>query len=149
MMQSPSTIHSYHAHIYYDPATTRAAAEQLREDVAARFRVQLGRWHDRPIGPHPAATYQIAFDAGLFASLVPWLMLNRRGLTILVHPNTGRPRDDHAIYPLWMGEVLPLKLDILPESSEERDPIVPNTGPTQDRQGRDSNDGSREVLQHP
>jgi aromatic ring-cleaving dioxygenase len=134
MMQATSTIHSFHAHIYYDPITTRAAAAELRDEIATRFQVQLGRWHEHPIGPHPAATYQVAFAPELFASIVPWLMLNRRGLTVLLHPNTGRPRDDHAIYPIWMGAMLPLKLDILPETSATHDPIVPNT--TQAEEGR-------------
>ena len=40
--------------------------------------------------------YQIAFPRGLFASFMPWMMLNRDGLDILLHPETG---DDYAITP--------------------------------------------------
>jgi DOPA 4,5-dioxygenase len=46
---------------------------------------------------------------------VPFLALNRQGLTVLVHPESGRPKADHAHHALWMGAVLPLKTDILPE----------------------------------
>ena len=123
-------IASYHAHIYYDPATTRGAAERVREGIAGRFLVQLGRWHDKPVGPHGQAMYQVAFDTGVFASLIPWLMLNREGLTVFVHPNTGAPRADHATHALWMGEILPLKTDMLPERETEAEPpVVPNTAP--------------------
>ena len=31
------SIAEYHAHVYYDPATTRGQAERLRQRVAAEF----------------------------------------------------------------------------------------------------------------
>jgi len=109
-------ISSYHAHVYYDPATKDVAAV-LRQWVEERFIVRMGRWHDVPVGPHPQAMFQIAFAAELFPTLVPFLMLNRSGLTVLVHPETGRPRDDHLLRSIWMGAVLTLNGDILPEIS--------------------------------
>jgi DOPA 4,5-dioxygenase len=117
------TVTGYHAHVYYDPATTRAQAAWLRAEVEARFPAALlGRWHDAPVGPHPAAMFQIAFPVALFATLVPWLMLNRRGLTVLVHPETDAPRADHLDRALWMGQVLPLDASVLPERRGMRDP---------------------------
>ena len=121
-------IVSYHAHIYYDYDSSRAAAEKLRTSIGERFRVQLGRWHDQPVGPHPRAMFQVAFDKELFAGLIPWLMLNRDGLTVFVHPNTNRPRADHAKYALWMGEVLLLDVSGLPENAEKPEgPVQANT----------------------
>jgi DOPA 4,5-dioxygenase len=123
------SIVSWHAHVYYDPVSTRAQAGHVREGVAARFEVQLGRWHDIAIGPHTSAMYQIAFDVAVFAALVPWLALHREGLSVLVHPNTLAPRADHLIHALWLGPPLPLRGDTLPESSAPADetPVVPNT----------------------
>jgi DOPA 4,5-dioxygenase len=110
-------IHAYHAHVYYDPTATREKAGQLREWIEERFPdVRMGRWHDVPVGPHPTAMYQIAFETALFPLIVPFLMLNRQGLTVLVHPETGRPRDDHLIHAVWMGEVLELNGTVLPET---------------------------------
>jgi DOPA 4,5-dioxygenase len=111
-----NAIHAYHAHVYYDPEHTREAAAQLRAWVEERFTVRMGRWHDVKVGPHPQAMYQIAFEPALFPALVPFLMLNRQGLTVLVHPETGRPRDDHLIHSLWLGAVLELNGAILPET---------------------------------
>ena len=83
-------ITDYHAHVYYDPANSRDRAERLRERVAAAFpQAKLGRWHDELVGPHPQSMYQIAFPTEMLAAFVPWLMLNRDGLTILLHPETG------------------------------------------------------------
>ena len=44
--------------------------------------------------------------------------LNRDGLTVLVHPNTGRDRDDHTLHATWMGAVLPLDVSVLKEEGE-------------------------------
>lgn len=125
-------IHSYHAHIYFDPASTRAAAETLRQQIAERFAVQMGRWHEVPVGPHSQAMYQVAFTTGLFASFVPWLMINRGNLNVLVHPNTLAPRDDHLQHALWLGERQPLIDKVLPMhiDAAEESAIVVNTSPT-------------------
>ncbi len=128
-MQDIDAITSYHAHIYYDEAT-RPVAARIREDISDRFSVQMGRWRDEPVGPHVRAMFQIAFDVALFPKLVPWLMLNREGLAVLVHPNTEHPRDDHVLHALWMGEVLDIKEDVLREARPDRETIVPNTAPT-------------------
>jgi len=82
-----------------------------------------------PIGPHTAATYQIAFDVDVFADLVSWLALHREGLSVLVHANTLAPRADHLIHALRLGPQLPLRVDMLLESIAAADetPVVQNT----------------------
>lgn len=108
----PARISGFHAHVYYAPAT-RPEAERLRDGIAAAFSVKLGRWHDRPIGPHPIAMFQVAFDVAEFRRLVPWLMLNHAGLGILIHPLTGDDLADHTDHALWLGTALSLRLDQL------------------------------------
>jgi aromatic ring-cleaving dioxygenase len=110
----PAIIRDYHVHVYYDPATTRAIAERLRERVAAAFpQAVLGRWHDALVGPHTRSMFQIAFPREMFAAFVPWLMLNRDGLTMLLHPDTGDALVDHTAHAAWFGAVLPLRLEAL------------------------------------
>jgi aromatic ring-cleaving dioxygenase len=108
----PTEITGYHAHVYYDDAS-RALAAQFRERVAEVFPVTLGRWREAPIGPHPQAMYQIVFTPAQFSEVVPWLMLNRAGLVILIHPETGDDLVDHRDYALWLGERLSLRLEFL------------------------------------
>jgi aromatic ring-cleaving dioxygenase len=110
----PGIIRDYHAHIYYDPTSSRDRAARLREQVAAAFpEAKLGRWHDELVGPHTQSMYQIAFPRTMLASFLPWLMLNRDGLTILLHPGTGNDYADHSDHAVWFGAVLPLRLDVL------------------------------------
>ena len=122
-------IASYHAHVYFRPEAERDAAMAVREAVGARFPVRLGTVWNRPVGPHSRAMFQIAFEPGLFAFLVPWLMLNNHGLSILIHPNTNNPRRDHLSDAVWIGAPLPLTGEVLPEDQEADLAGPPNTRP--------------------
>ncbi len=107
----PAAIGAWHAHIYYDPNATKERAAALREKIAQAFPAAvIGRWHDENVGPHTRSMYQVAFPHDLFATLVPFLALNRDGLAILIHADsTGDHAADHTDHAIWMGEVLPVK----------------------------------------
>jgi aromatic ring-cleaving dioxygenase len=114
MNADPAAITHYHAHIYYDPATTRDSAARLREEIAARFAdAVVGRWHDELVGPHLRSMYQVAFPASMLSTFLPRLMLNRNGLTVLLHPESGNAYLDHTEHAAWLGEKLPVLLDAL------------------------------------
>ena len=102
----------YHAHVYFD-AASRDKAWALRERVGKALPVAVGRFHEKPVGPHPRFSFQVAFTPEQFSTVVPWLMLNRDGLTVFLHPETGDALTDHAERALWMGEIWPLNLDAL------------------------------------
>ena len=57
--------------------------------------------------------YQVAFAAEEFPLFVPWLMLNRQGLNILVHPLTQDSVADHTNFALWLGSPLELRVEVL------------------------------------
>ncbi|HXO01616.1 MAG TPA: DOPA 4,5-dioxygenase family protein, partial [Stellaceae bacterium] len=44
-----------------------------------------------------------------FAGLVPWLMLNRNGLNMLIHPLTDDAVRDHNRDGLWLGTPVALR----------------------------------------
>ncbi len=106
-------ITSWHAHVYFDPATTKDTAATLREWISSRFEVTMGRWHEVNVGPHTQAMYQVAFSNDVYPDLVPFLTLNRMDLVILVHPNTGNDYADHMHHAMWMGKVLEIDGSVL------------------------------------
>ena len=110
--KNPSSITGYHAHVYFY-ADTRDEARAIREAVEARFEMRMGRWHEKPVGPHPCWSYQIAFAPEQFAEVVPWLALNRRGLIVFIHPETGDDLADHTKHAIWMGDRQELELEAL------------------------------------
>ena len=105
-------VKGYHAHVYYDPAT-RPIAERLRGTIISKFAVEPGGFSDEPIGPHPISQFSVIFRSDEFQKIVPWLMLNREGLDVLVHPLTESSYDDHSKNALWLGKPVPMRLDIL------------------------------------
>ena len=106
-----SRIQSWHAHVYFD-AASRDSAWALREVVTAQFgdRVEMGRFHEREVGPHPRWSYQIAFAPAQFSDVVGWLALNHGALDVFVHPNTDDELRDHRDSALWLGRAHPLDL---------------------------------------
>ena len=110
----PAQIRAYHAHVYYEDPASRALAGVLRDRLAEAFPdALLGRWHDQPVGPHVQSMYQVAFPADRMPAILPFRMVNRQGLTILFHPETGNDYDDHVHHAAWLGAVLPLNAHVL------------------------------------
>lgn len=105
-------LKGYHAHVYYD-AATRPIAARLRDTIIAKFAVEPGAFSDEPRGPHPISQFNVIFETPEFQNIVPWLMFNREGLDVLVHPLTESNYDDHSKLALWLGTPVPLRLDRL------------------------------------
>ena len=108
-----SAIYGYHAHIYYHDEDERGRAAVIREGIESAFEVRMGSWRDEPVGPHSVAMFQVAFSIEVFAEIVPWLMLNHAGLSVLIHPETGDHVPDHRDFPIWLGEKLALNVSFL------------------------------------
>ncbi len=125
MANSTGVIQNFHAHVYYDPVTRETAA-RVRDALAERFTVELGRWRDEPVGPHPQSMYQVKFAPAEFGNLVPWLMLNHAGLAVLIHPSTDDEVGDHTHRALWLGEKLELNIEFLRQfvAKTQRGPSV-------------------------
>jgi DOPA 4,5-dioxygenase len=107
-----STIENYHAHVYYDSAT-RGQALALCEAAGKTFGVKVGRMHDNPVGPHPRGSCQLTIGREQLSDVLPWLVLNRNGLTIFTHAQTGHALKDHTDHVIWLGPSEPLNLAAL------------------------------------
>ncbi len=86
-------IEDYHAHVYFD-AASREAAWALRELIEADLDIQMGRFHEKNVGPHPRWSYQVLFGPDQLDSVVPWLMLNRGEFTVFLPRERGH---EHTI----------------------------------------------------
>ena len=104
-------IRGFHAHVYFD-AETVETARGICEAVRDKFGAEMGRMHEKPVGPHPMWSCQLAFGPEKFSDITGWLALNRRGLTVFTHPDTGNDLEDHRDHAIWMGAMPSLKLDI-------------------------------------
>jgi len=97
-------IKGYHAHVYFD-ANTINQARTLCELAAQLFALKMGRVHERPDW-----SCQLAFGPELIGEVLPWLALNRKGLVVFLHPDTGDDLLDHTEHAIWMGAMRPLDL---------------------------------------
>ena len=111
-----SKITGYHAHVYFD-AADREKARELCAAAGRIFPLRVGRMHDKPVGPHPRGSCQLAFEARLFGEVVPWLIEHRGGLTVFAHAESGDARRDHTEHVLWLGPSETLNLAALSSRS--------------------------------
>ena len=107
-----STVSGYHAHVYFD-AADRESAHQLCTEAGRTFGLTVGRMHDKPVGPHPRGSCQLAFGTERFGEIVAWLVVNRGGLTVFAHALTGDALKDHTDHVLWLGPSESLNLAAL------------------------------------
>jgi len=106
-----ASIRDFHAHIYYDPEEV-GLAKQLAASAQARFPIAVGHFHLRPVGPHPRGSVQLTVPREAFGDLAQFLALNRGGLTIFAHAETGDDLADHTEHVIWFGSSERLDLSI-------------------------------------
>lgn len=104
-------IENFHAHIYFD-ADEVEAARALAEEARVLFGVAVGRFHERPVGPHPRGSCQLIVATERFGDFALWAAVGRRGLTLFAHASTGDDRADHTHNVVWFGPSERLDLSI-------------------------------------
>lgn len=107
---SKDQITDFHVHIYYDQSTLELA-QRIGEEASQAYDLPLGRFHTKNVGPHPRWSVQLSVPKAIYGEVISWFCLNRQGLTIFTHPNTGQSLEDHRDRAIWMGECLELNLE--------------------------------------
>ncbi len=94
-MNSCSPLTQFKATTLISISTIQSSAlkqKKLRDEIAQQFPVLVSRLVNWPVGPHVKPMFQVNFPPAEFGSLVPLRIVKRRGLSVLIHPNSGRPR---------------------------------------------------------
>lgn len=104
-------IMDYHAHLYYDQSEHQKALEVVEKAKNIDI-FSVGRAHEKPVGPHPLWSCQLLFQPETLPEALSWILENRDGLTIFMHPNTGDDYLDHTEHAIWIGEKVKLNTDI-------------------------------------
>lgn len=107
-----SVITGWHAHIYFTPDEIETA-QGVCEAARDLFGIEMGRVHVAPVGPHPTGSCQLSVPAEKFAGVASWLTLNRNGLTVFIHAETGDAMADHTQHVMWLGDSQNLRMDVL------------------------------------
>ena len=112
MPKRPENVYEkYHAHVYFD-GDSFDQAKALCLKAGEMFELPVGRFHQRPVGPHPHWSCQISFEAAQFDAFIPWLDEHREGLDVLVHGLTGNDLKDHTDHAAWLGDESALNLEM-------------------------------------
>jgi aromatic ring-cleaving dioxygenase len=69
--------------------------------------------HERPVGPHPDWSCELAFGPEKLWDVVGWLALKPRRACRLVDPETGDAIKDHTEHAIWLAAIRPLDVSVL------------------------------------
>ena len=100
----------YHSHLYFDDKSEALAASIYSEARQLDWVVEVGRFHPRPIGPHPCRQFQIRVTLDKLEEITAWFEARRNGLSVLIHPEIEDDYLAHTDLATWLGRPWPLKL---------------------------------------
>ncbi|ETN46281.1 uncharacterized protein HMPREF1541_00465 [Cyphellophora europaea CBS 101466] len=122
------TSGGFDVHIYYFQANDVQTkfAQELWQRVRYEFpELRIYKFWDKPVGPHPYAMFEVnLFTPEQFGAFIPWLVINRGPLSVLLHPNSedGDVIRDHTQRATWLGDKVPLDIGLL-RMFEERQKV--------------------------
>ena len=104
----------YHSHIYFT-LDEMALAGIVRENILKELPqlTYTGQLITIPIGPHPKPMFELHIPAIQINDAMASIDALRQGLSVLIHPVQHDEMAAHTIDARWLGEKLPLNLDIL------------------------------------
>ncbi|EWC44636.1 Uncharacterized protein DRE_06625 [Drechslerella stenobrocha 248] len=119
---------AFDVHVYYHEPNKQQKdfARSLWERIRHEFpELKVFRFWEKPIGPHLTAMFEVnLFTPAQFGAFIPWLMMHRGPLSVLVHPHTGDELHDHLVNGIWLGEKMPLDISRLDFQPDEKTSII-------------------------
>ena len=106
----------YHIHFYCEANEIEKCLAVRKQFVFDLKEVEgTGSVRKQPVGPHPLPMFESWFGHEHLDAVLRWAMLNRQGLSVMVHPLSGDDLADHRDHSLWLGKPLALNLGIFDE----------------------------------
>ena len=104
----------YHAHMYFT-LDEMSLASIVRENIIKELPqlTYTGQLISMPIGPHLKPMLEMHIPAMQINDAMASIDALRQGLYVLIYPFQHDEMDAHTIDARWLGEKLPLNLDIL------------------------------------
>lgn len=102
-MREIDDIAGFHFHVYYSDDTKEVARKLFDCFPNAH-------WYDRPTGPHTEPMFVVETNASHMDAVYKFMILNRNGLSVLIHPLTQNEYEDHTTSVGWLGN--PVLLDL-------------------------------------
>jgi len=66
---------------------------------------------NQTLGPFAVGEWSLFAPVHYYQAVLPWFLMNRGNLSLLVHPNTGCEYEDHSIRAQWAGQPWQMYLD--------------------------------------
>ncbi|ORX63660.1 hypothetical protein K493DRAFT_322095 [Basidiobolus meristosporus CBS 931.73] len=123
-----SELKEFHFHVYFfqNNKASRDKAHQLRKDIEQLtaeghfVAVPLkNAFNEEPRGPHPCGSFEVWCPREYLSQVLSFFILNRRGLSILIHPLSRHEVLDHTERSMWLGTPYPLDITALQEELDE------------------------------
>lgn len=138
-------IKEWHFHVYWFQSRkeSKAAAMRIRSELIEQVKLKkfvvvlngidrsilpnvntsaIPLVNNAPIGPHPVGSYEVWCPKESLPEVLSFFMLRRGELSILLHPLTPHPVEDHAGRQMWLGPSFRLDLTVLCEHCPEDAP---------------------------
>lgn len=117
----PVKYYDFHVYYYAHNSASTSESDKLRQKLLDDFPDECGDGSiivkklpdSKVIGPHPTQFWEADIcRPEVFIEVLSWFQLHHGNLSILIHPQTGDDVEDHTNRALWLGEKLPLLLNV-------------------------------------
>ena len=120
-IEAHEVIQGYHFHTYFfqDNKDHARKAQGLRDLIHREItsgilgNCSMNHLNMNPIGPHPIGSWETCCNVSSVGPGVSFFMQKRGEFSVLLHPLTTSEVIDHSERAFWLGQKMPLDLQVL------------------------------------